>query len=94
MQLLMAMKQSIARVVCDEVHGNAIKGHYVDDVFEQPAYLPISNTSYLKGMSVQMHGVLVAASIAKHKPVALTVSNLERRDIGPGSVVDGPSVEL
>jgi hypothetical protein len=82
-QLLVAMPQSISRIICDKIHFHRVQWHHIDHVFHQPAQMFVADARYLKGMPVEMKRMLISAAIPKHKAVALSRLHDQRFDIGP-----------
>src|SRR5260370_5262689 len=53
-----------------------------------------SNKCDFERMSMQMHRMLIAASIAKHETIAFALFNSQHMGVRPRLVINGPGVEL
>ena len=83
-----------AGVIGGEVDGDGLEGHDVDDVFAQATEGLGGDLRDLKGVAVEMDGMLVAAAVAQQEAVALAGGDADGVNVRPGLVVDGPGVEL
>ena len=82
-KLHMAMEERITRVVRNEVDCDRIERHDVDDIFFQSAELFFANLRYFKGVTVQVHRVLIWTSVDHDKAITFALLHLDGVDIGP-----------
>jgi hypothetical protein len=77
MQSLMAMQQRIAGVVRYKIDGDRVDRHHIDNILAQTAELLRAHTRDFKRMAVPMHGMLIAAAVAKDHPVVPAIGPMD-----------------
>lgn len=73
----MAIQQRIAGVVRYKIDGDGVERHHIDDVFAETAELLCAHTRDFKCVAVEMHGMLIAAAVAKDHPVAPAIGPMD-----------------
>jgi hypothetical protein len=66
-QLLMAMKQRELQIVGQEIDFDRFAARHDDNIFEDPSRGGTCKPRQLKGVAMQMHGVIVIALIVKRE---------------------------
>lgn len=83
MQLLVTVHERVARVIRYEIDCNGIERHDIYHIFEQAAHLSLPNPSDLECVSMEVHWMLITASIPEYQTIALALLNAQRRNVRP-----------
>ena len=91
-ELLVAVEESVARIVGDEVHfGSAVRRH-INNVFDEAGAGTSAKTNEFEAVAVQVERVLFGAAVDEDEPMALAFLNRQRSVIGIGLAIDGPAL--
>jgi len=93
MQLLVAMKERLARIVRDEINLHRAIGSDVDHILDKPRTLSSRNAHDLKAVPVQMQGMRLAARVDKGDAIPSPLLYADRRRIQKGLAIHSPTLK-